>query len=407
MALSGLWSFLASALLASALGAGVVALAFTLSWWAVVPFCALARRKRPVSASPGDCPHFVILVPAHDEEETISRTLASLERLDYPPERFTIVVIADNCSDGTAAAARRAGATVLERSDPDRRGKGPALAWGIARLPQVFDALVILDADSVPDPSMLRAFAARRVRGAQVMQAAIEADGHDRTPFEYVLSLGYFVDNAFSCGRAAAGLRVLLRGNGMCFSRDALARVPWTADSIIEDTEYTFELLNEGIAVEYVDETAVRTVLPTTTGQLAVQRLRWAGNLSFAHRHGPGRFLGALVRGRLREADAVWSVAASSRPAGLLAALAATGLGAIAVTIVPGTAARVALAIGLSALIADIAYVATAVIAFGLDRRRVTFLIYLPVFGIRLAVLTLRGLARGSKGVWERTPRAP
>ena len=59
----------------------------------------------------------------------IGKTLAALQRLDCPQERFEVVVIADNCEDHTAELARAMGATVYERRGRSRRGKGYALAW--------------------------------------------------------------------------------------------------------------------------------------------------------------------------------------------------------------------------------------------------------------------------------------
>src|SRR4051812_48257018 len=65
-------------------------------------------------------PHarFLIVIPAHDEEALIAETVRSCQAIRYARERFAIHVIADNCSDLTAAMAREAGALVYERSDP-------------------------------------------------------------------------------------------------------------------------------------------------------------------------------------------------------------------------------------------------------------------------------------------------
>ena len=56
---------------------------------------------------------FDIIIPAHNEEAGIARTVTNLSRLDWPEELRRIVVVADNCSDATAERAREAGATVL------------------------------------------------------------------------------------------------------------------------------------------------------------------------------------------------------------------------------------------------------------------------------------------------------
>jgi glycosyltransferase involved in cell wall biosynthesis len=67
-----------------------------------------------------------------------------------------LVVIADNCSDDTAALAATVGADVVERHDPTRIGKGYALDFGLRHLsadpPQI---VIIIDADSRMSPSAI------------------------------------------------------------------------------------------------------------------------------------------------------------------------------------------------------------------------------------------------------------
>src|SRR6476469_4888852 len=72
------------------------------------------REGRP--SSHGDA-EVVVLIPAHDEEETIARCVETFAQQTYPRKRFQVVVVADNCSDDTAAVAARAGAEVLVRDD--------------------------------------------------------------------------------------------------------------------------------------------------------------------------------------------------------------------------------------------------------------------------------------------------
>ena len=73
-----------------------------------------------------------VVVPAHDEETQVAATVRSISNADYDPDRRRIIVIADNCTDRTAAVAQAAGAVVWERTDPLHRGKGHALAWAFA-----------------------------------------------------------------------------------------------------------------------------------------------------------------------------------------------------------------------------------------------------------------------------------
>src|SRR5690606_3767874 len=81
--------------------------------------------------------------------EAIRRELASGDR---------VLVVADNCSDGTAGIARSAGAEVIERFDRDKRGKSYALGFGMRHLRAAPpDIMIVIDADCKPDPGSIEA----------------------------------------------------------------------------------------------------------------------------------------------------------------------------------------------------------------------------------------------------------
>src|SRR3982751_4111106 len=100
-----------------------------------------------------------VVVPAHNEEGVIAETVLGLIKAESP--NLVVLVVADNCSDGTAEAARAAGAEVTIRDEPARRGKGFALAaareWLRTDPP---DVVVIIDADCSTDGRSIAALAA-------------------------------------------------------------------------------------------------------------------------------------------------------------------------------------------------------------------------------------------------------
>ena len=112
-----------------------------------------------------------VLVPAHNEALGIATALQTMLAQLGPQDR--LLVVADNCSDDTAAIARQAGAEVVERSHATERGKGYALAFGVAHLhQQPPDMVVIVDADCELTPGALPALvrcAARHQRPAQAL----------------------------------------------------------------------------------------------------------------------------------------------------------------------------------------------------------------------------------------------
>src|SRR5262245_49258519 len=66
-----------------------------------------------------------VLVPAHDESRGILATIEGIKAQLVAGDR--IIVVADNCTDDTAAVAAAAGAEVIERHDRTSVGKGYAL----------------------------------------------------------------------------------------------------------------------------------------------------------------------------------------------------------------------------------------------------------------------------------------
>src|SRR5437763_2889436 len=209
---------------------------------------ALFYRQRPRGSS-GET-EILVLIPAHDEEGSIAHCVKSLQAQSYPAERRAIVVIADNCTDDTADAARRAGAEVLVRDEPGLRGKGRALQWGFERLlarEQPPDAVVVVDADSTPDPEFLSRIVGRFEDGAEVVQGeSLLSD--DGSPEQALRAAAFLlVNRARPTGRTVLGLSSGLAGNGMLFGRRVLAEHPWTAVSSTEDVEHGIALRRAGV----------------------------------------------------------------------------------------------------------------------------------------------------------------
>lgn len=236
------------------------------------------RRPRPEPASQR---RICILIPAHNEEMNLGAVLDGLRTLDYPAPRYQIVVIADNCTDRTAEIGRAHGAEVLERTDAAQRGKGYALDWALKQLlpdPRRFDAFLILDADSTLSPNFLSVMNAAMEQGHGVIQGRYDVlnvqEGWRTRLMTCALALAHYVK---PLGRNTFGLSDGLKGNGMCFSRAVLERVPWSGESITEDIEYTLRLVLEGIRIEFAPEAVVRAQMPTGAKQAATQRQRWEG----------------------------------------------------------------------------------------------------------------------------------
>src|SRR6185437_5287308 len=97
-------------------------------------FLALLAKPKESPAAPEKPLRFAIVVPAHNEQEQMATTVQSLKAVDYPADAFRVVVVADNCTDQTAARAAGAGADVMQRTHAQLRGKGYALEHAFERI---------------------------------------------------------------------------------------------------------------------------------------------------------------------------------------------------------------------------------------------------------------------------------
>ena len=264
---------------------------------------AFYRRNKEIDpASGADASRtrrFMMVIPAHDEEMTITETVRSCLAVNYPGALFEVLVIADNCTDATAARARGAGARVLERFDADKKSKGHAIEYLIENLEasgefDTLDAIVVVDADATVDPNILDQFALGLGRGSLWMQCYDCVGNPDQSWRTRIMAHGFSLFNGIAlAGRQALGLSACLRGNGMCLSTAGLKRVPWKAHGLVEDIEYSWTVRIAGGRIDFIDQTAVRaTMLAKGGSPLAHQRRRWEYGRSDIRR----RMLGPVLR---------------------------------------------------------------------------------------------------------------
>ncbi|MHB8744039.1 MAG: glycosyltransferase family 2 protein [Sulfuricaulis sp.] len=235
----------------------------------------------PVTAAPRRSSRrlrFDVIVPAHNEAEIIEGVVASLRKLDWPADGFRILVIADNCTDTTAALARAAGASVLERHDTQRRGKGYALefAFQASQAHGWAYAVVVVDADTVVSANLLEAFAARIESGAKAIQAHYAVlNSHDswRTRLMAIAIAAFH--QVRSRARERLQLSCGIRGNGWCITHRQLLLVPYQAFSLTEDIEYGIDLGLAGYRVHYADEAHVDAMMVSGEQASRTQRARW------------------------------------------------------------------------------------------------------------------------------------
>ena len=243
---------------------------------------------------------FAILVPAHNEELLLPSLMESLESVDYSRGLFDTYVAADNCSDATAAIARRHGAIVYERDVPALRGKPYALRWLLERvrgLDEEYDAYIFIDADTVVSPNILRVLDDRFQSGSDVVQVHYAVSNPTQSSASALRFIAFQLMNYVRpLGKKVLGLSCGLFGTGMGFKRDILDRHGWDAVTLAEDVEYALKLMDRGVRVEFAPEATVLSRMPASFGDARAQNLRWErGRLIMAWRYGLRFFVTGIL----------------------------------------------------------------------------------------------------------------
>ena len=257
---------------------------------------------------------FLILIPAHNEEDGLPETLQSLSALQYPKDLVHIVVIADRCADDTTRVARAGGAQCLERNEGPG-GKGAAMSWAMQVLRKegvVFDALVIVDADCLADSRLLEAFDDALAKGHEVQQGYNYLSNPWETPFTRVIAVTSVLRNfLFYGGKEAIGCSAMLSGTGMCLSRSVVDQHGWSAFSVAEDWEFSVSLLLNDVVIHFNPLARVFARESKGLKQASRQRLRWATGKYAVMTNGARRlFLQGLSRGKANLIDGAVTLAA-------------------------------------------------------------------------------------------------
>ena len=176
------------------------------------PSAATASGRR---GTPSRC---AVLIPAHNEELVITSAIHNVRDQLAPGDR--ILVVADNCTDQTAEVARAAGAEVAERTDPDHRGKGFALDFGLSQLaPEQPPVVVVVDADCELDPGALDALVRQAAATGRPAQGVyLIGTGQEPDPRRRLSAFAVLLKNEIRpLGLDRLGLPCLLNGTGMAF----------------------------------------------------------------------------------------------------------------------------------------------------------------------------------------------
>ena len=221
-------------------------------------------------------PRIAVLIPAHNEAAGIGATLETV--LGQLTSLDQLVVVADNCTDETAAVAQEMGAIAIARFDDTRRGKGYALDFGmnfLANHPP--DVVVIVDADCIVAPGAIEQISRLAIARNRAVQATyLLTQPAKPSPKDAVSTLAFTVKNLVRpLGLAQFDLPCPLTGAGMAFPWAAIRKVSLASGNIVEDMNLGLDLALAGHPATFCYEARVTSALPQQARAAKSQRTRW------------------------------------------------------------------------------------------------------------------------------------
>jgi cellulose synthase/poly-beta-1,6-N-acetylglucosamine synthase-like glycosyltransferase len=237
---------------------------------------ALVRPQAPKCSNRDPRQRLAVLVPAHNESAGIAGTLEDIKAQLSPGD--SLLVVADNCTDDTAAVARSLGAEVLEREDALRIGKGYALDWGLRHLGKdPPDIVVMIDADCrLGDGSIAHLAGACSMMGRPVQALYLMAAPDESRMNKRIAAFAWRIKNwVRPLGLGGLGLPCQMVGTGMAFPWPVIRDADLASGWIVEDLKLGLDLAAAGHPPLFCPSARVTSQFAPSASGSDIQRSRW------------------------------------------------------------------------------------------------------------------------------------
>lgn len=223
---------------------------------------------------------FTIIIRARNEAKVIAESIDSCRKLNYPKDKFRVIVFCHNCTDNTAEIVSQHGGEAIEIFDdnPKHRKASYCRYYGRQELKKrgkgKYEYFCFLDADNQLDKDYLLACNDATDSGVLLGRTFENSKNFTENVISCRNGLYYIRDNIVACGARSARNRGCLMDG--CASRvKAEYALDWDARSSSDDAEFTLNRLRkDGKKVEYIDKAVVYEDQPTSISEMAKRNAR-------------------------------------------------------------------------------------------------------------------------------------
>ncbi|HEY3379557.1 MAG TPA: glycosyltransferase [Armatimonadota bacterium] len=268
----------------------LVAYQFFLTLGGLTLFRKSLRERETILDSVATFPKITILVPAHNEEKVIARTVQCLLGLNYPKDRLDLLVIDDASTDKTleilhTLAARDSRLRIFHRG-PEDGGKGKAAALNAAMEIVDSEFVAIYDADNCPEPNALKLLMARLISEPELgaVVGKFRTGNKRRNVLTRFINIeGLCFQNVVASGRCQILGVAALSGTNYVIRRSILQELGgWDIEALAEDSELSIRMYQAGHTIAFVPYSVTWEQEPETMAVWLKQRTRWARGNNYA-----------------------------------------------------------------------------------------------------------------------------
>lgn len=242
------------------------------------------RQSRIGIPTEVEWPMLTVLIPAHNEERVIGKTLLAFTKLDYPRDRLQVIVINDSSKDRTGEiideiAARYEMFTPFHIQPPEG-AKGKSHALNLAVRQAKGDFIAVYDADNRPEPTAFKqhvyALMNDKKAGAVVGKfRIINAQTNWLTRFIHIETIAH--QWMVQGGRWHWFKLCTIPGTNFVIRRSLLEQLGgWDVEALAEDTEITIRIYEAGYHIRFNPLAVTWQQEPDDFKIWLKQRTRWA-----------------------------------------------------------------------------------------------------------------------------------